>query len=93
MTDCATIEQLLIYIGYVDEEAKPHLEFLEVKDVLEISESADSETITSLIAEQLKASGLNLAFVCGFGSDGASVMTGKQNVVGSAKGSGSTMSE
>ena len=82
VTDCATIEQLLIYIGYVDEEAKPHFEFLEVKDVLEISESADSVTITSLITEELKASGLNLAFVCGFGSDGASVMTGKQNGVG-----------
>ena len=82
VADCATIEQLLIYIGYVDEEAKPHFEFLEVKDVLEISESADSETITNLITEELKASGLNLAFVCGFGSDGASDMTGKQNGVG-----------
>lgn len=70
MTDCATIEQLLVYIGYVDEEAKPHFDFLEVKDVLEISESADSETITRIITDELKASGLNLAFVCGFGSDG-----------------------
>ena len=82
VTDCATIEQLLVYIGYVDEEAKPHFDFLEVKDVLEISESADSETITRIITDELKASGLNLAFVCGFGSDGASVMTGKHNGVG-----------
>ena len=82
VTDCATIEQLLIYVGYVDEEGKPHFDFLEVKDVLEISESADSETITKIITEELKASGLNLAFVCGFGSDGASVMTGKNNGVG-----------
>ena len=83
VTDCATIEQLLIYVGYVDEsEGKPHFDFLEVKDVLEISESADSETITKTITEELKASGLNLAFVCGFGSDSASVMTGKNNGVG-----------
>jgi len=24
VTDCATIEQLLIYVGYVDDEGKPH---------------------------------------------------------------------
>ena len=36
VTDCATIGQLLVYIGDVDEEAKPHVDFLEVKDVLEI---------------------------------------------------------
>ena len=82
VTDCATIEQLLIYVGYVDDEGKPHFDFLEVKDVLETSESADSETITRIITEELKACGLNLALVCGFGSDGASVMTGKHNGVG-----------
>ena len=59
-----------------------HTDFLEVKDVLETSESADSETITRIITEELKACGLNIALVCGFGSDGASVMTGKHNGVG-----------
>ena len=39
----------------VDKEAKPHFKFLEVKDVLKITESADSETITSIITEELKA--------------------------------------
>lgn len=29
VTDCASIEQLLIYVGYVDEEGKPHFDFLE----------------------------------------------------------------
>lgn len=82
VTDCATLEQLLIYVGYVDEEGKTHFDFLEVKDVLETSESADSETLTRIITEELKACGLNLALVCGFGSDGASVMTGKNNGVG-----------
>ena len=82
VTDCATLERLLIYIGYVDEEGKTHFDFLQVKDVLETSESADSETLTRIITEELKARGLNLALVCGFGSDGASVMTGKNNGVG-----------
>ena len=77
VTDCATLEQLLIYVGYVDEEGKTHFDFLEVKDVLETSESADSETLTRIITEELKACGLNLALVCGFGSDGATVMTAK----------------
>jgi len=31
-----------------------------VKDVLETSESADSETITRIITDELKACGLNL---------------------------------
>lgn len=53
-----------------------------MKDVLETSESADSETITRIITDELKACGLNLVLVCGFGSDGASVMTGKHNGVG-----------
>ena len=82
VTDCATLERLLIYIGYVDEEGKTHFDFLKVKDVLETSESADSETLTRIITEELKACGLNLALVCGFGSDSASVMTGKNNGVG-----------
>ena len=81
VTDCAILEQLLIYIGYVDEEGKTHFHFPEVKDVLETSESADSETITRIITEELKACGLNLALVCGFSSDGASVMTGKNSGV------------
>ena len=75
-------EQLLIYIGYVDETGEPHFDFLEVKDCLATSDSADAETITHLIVEELKESGLQVENACGFGSDGASVMTGAQNGVG-----------
>ena len=82
VTYCATLEQLLIYVGYVDEEGKSHFDFLEVKDILETSESADSDTLTRIITEELKACGLTLALVFGFGSDGASVMTGKNIGVG-----------
>lgn len=82
VTDCASIEQLLIYVGYGHEEGKPRFDFLEVKDVLKTSESADSEIITRIITEKLKVCGLKLDLVCGFSSDGASVMSGKNNGVG-----------
>ena len=82
VTDCAVTEQLLIYIGYVDETGEPHFDFLEVKDCLATSDSANAETITRLIVEELKESGLQVEHACGFGSDGASVMTGAQNGVG-----------
>lgn len=82
VTDCAVIEQLLIYIGYVDETGETHFDFLEVKDCLATSDSADAETITRLIIEELKESGLQVEHACGFGSDGASVMTGAHNGVG-----------
>ena len=82
VTDCAVTEQLLIYIGYVDETGEPHFDFLEVKDCLATSDSANAETITRLIIEELKESGLRVEHACGFGSDGASVMTGAQNGVG-----------
>ena len=55
---------------------------MEVKDCLATSDSADAETITSLIVEELKESGLSVENACGFGSDGTSVMTGAQNGVG-----------
>ena len=82
VTDCAVIEQLLIYVGYVDEAGETHFDFIEVKDCLASSDSANAETITQLITEELKESGLPLEHACGFGSDGASVMTGARNGVG-----------
>lgn len=75
VSDCAVMEQLLIYIGYVDIHGNTHFDFLEVKDVLENSPSANAEPITELITEELKACGL-AAQSLWFGSDGASVMTG-----------------
>lgn len=80
--ESATTEELSVYTGYADEEEKPHFDFLEKKDVHQPSESADSTNITSRITiDELKASGLNLSFGCCFGSDSASIMTGKHNRV------------
>lgn len=82
VSDIAVMEQLLIYIGYVDVHGETHFDFLEIKDVLENSPSANAETITELIIEELKECGLPPQNLCGFGSDGASVMTGSKSGVG-----------
>ena len=82
VTDCATLEQLLIFLGYVDEQGVPQFQFLEVKDVLENADAPDAVTITQTILDELKACGFDLNKLCGFGSDGASVMTGHKNGVG-----------
>ena len=66
----------------MDVNGEPHFEFVEVKDCLADSDSADAETITKLITSELSECGLNLNYVCGFGSDGASVMAGSRNGVG-----------
>lgn len=82
VSDTAVMEQLIIYIGYVDVHGETHFDFLEIKDVLENSPSANAETITQLIIEELKECGLPPQNLCGFGSDGASVMTGSKSGVG-----------
>ncbi len=81
VTDCAVIEQLLIYIGWVDVEANSHFDFPEVKDVLEHSDSANANAITDIILTELRACGLSVELLCGFGSDGASVLSGHKNGV------------
>ena len=82
VTDCAVIEQLLIYIGYVGSNGEPMIEFLDVQNCLKDSDSPDAATITRLILEELNDDGLSSSYLCGFGSDGASVMTGSKSGVG-----------
>lgn len=82
VTDCATIEQLLIYVGYVNADGNANFDFLDVRDVLEKSDSPNAETIFNIITEELRSCGLSPQHLCGFGSDGASVMTGVHGGVG-----------
>ncbi|XP_060569569.1 zinc finger MYM-type protein 6-like, partial [Ruditapes philippinarum] len=83
VTDCSSMEQLLIYVGYVDAQGDSHFQFLDCKDVLENSHSANAATITEVIVQELSSCHLSTDNLCGFGSDGASVMTGPKNGVGS----------
>lgn len=82
VTDCSSIEQLLIYIGFFDMKGESHFKFLDCVDVLADSHSADAATITKCILNECEASQLNTENLCGFGSDGASVMTGEKSGVG-----------
>ena len=59
LTDCAVIEQLLIYVGYVDEAGETHLDFLEVKNCLALSDSANAETIKQVITGARNGVGAN----------------------------------
>jgi len=47
VTDCATLEQLLIDVGYIDEEGKKHFHFLEVKDVQQILRLSQGSSLRS----------------------------------------------
>jgi len=71
-----------MYIGFVDVKGERHFKFLDCVDVHAESDSADAATITKCILNELKASKLDTQYLCGFGSDGANIMTGDKNGVG-----------
>ena len=82
VTDCSTTEQLLIYVGYVSAQGEAQFKFLDCQNVLENSDSPEAATITHLIIQELKGCNFDTMYLCGFGSDCASVMTGSSNGVG-----------
>ena len=80
--DVSSKEQLVTFIKYVDREtSKANTSFLDVSNLLESSTSANAETITHTITQQIDDSGLNRQHLSSFASDGVSVMTGKTNGV------------
>ena len=75
-------EQLVTFVKYVDREtSKANTSFLDVSNLLESSTSANAETITHTITQQIDDAGLNRQHLSSFASDGVSVMTGKTNGV------------
>ena len=75
-TDISVLKQLVIYGRcVVDGELKSH--FLGIKDLF----NGTAETIETSLLQFLQDVGLSLSNVSSFGSDGASVMTGRQNGV------------
>ena len=81
--DISNKEQLVTFIKYVDREtSKANTSFLDVSNLLlESSTSANAETITHTITQQIDDAGLNRQHLSSFASDGVSVMTGKTNGV------------
>ena len=76
-TDVSTKEMLVVYLSFVDEDGVPHVEFFALPRMMGTSAKNIYETIKKL----LKLYGLYGKLVA-LGSDGASVMTGKEKGVG-----------
>ncbi|CAB4037742.1 zinc finger 862-like, partial [Paramuricea clavata] len=80
--DISNQEQLLTFIKYVDPQTnKATTDFLSANDLFQNSQSADANTIWTVLNKQLEDSKLEKSKLASFASDGASVMTGKKNGV------------
>lgn len=80
VTDTQVKEQSVIFIQHV-ENTKVQIRFLAVNDLLYGAVSANAQTITVIIKEELVKSGLDIQNFLSLASDGASVMVGKNNGV------------
>lgn len=84
MTDEATdiSVKALTFIQFFDgSSGKIETAFLSVQDVLEKHDGANSVAIFETLMHELEASNLDVRHMMGFASDGATVMTGKNNGV------------
>ena len=80
VTDIQVKEQNIIFIQYV-QNAKVHIRFLAVNDLLDGAVSANAQAITDNVKQELVKSGLDIHNFLSLASDGASVMVGKHNGV------------
>ena len=77
--DVTVREQLIIYIKYIGTDNAVKTSFVGICEV----SAGDASTITSALLQFVDDNGLSRAKITGFGSDGASVMLGKNNGVAS----------
>ncbi len=77
-TDIAIINEMVIYVRYLSPEAEICTSFLAI---LELN-NGTAETVEKALLTYLEDSSIPLSSLVGFGSDGASVMTGRLNGVG-----------
>jgi len=76
MSDISNFEQMIAFIQYFDEGVKT--KFLFASNVLEDSDSANSEALYKVIKRELTSRGIDLNKLVGIVTDGASVMVGKK---------------
>lgn len=81
VTDIATLEVMVTFIQYVSKGAEVHTDFLFADNLLAESDSANAETIVSVLKKNLKKLDVCSRSMTSFVSDGASVMTGQVNGV------------
>ena len=80
VTDIPVQCQMLTFIQFVSPDTScVEIAFLSVQNVLEEFAIANADALTSLIKDNLQQCGLSLKNLNGLATDGASVMTGKNN--------------
>ena len=78
-TDISISKQMVIYVRIVTENFEPRTFFL--ADICIEDVKSDAEVLFKHLTSYLEAKGLDISKCLGFGSDGASVMTGRHNGV------------
>ena len=79
--DISVAEQMITFISYVSADAKPAVDFLCTKDILEKFTSPNSEAIFRTITDSLTQFNLEISKCMSIVTDGAAVMVGKNNGV------------
>lgn len=77
-TDVAVEKHLAVYVRYISPDMRPVERFLQLTELTK----SDAATIHAVLREVLEDRGVSMHKLVGFGSDGASVMTGEQTGVG-----------
>ena len=77
-TDISVTKQLVLYGRYVSESGEPRSTFLRIVDLVD----GTAERIEEAIRAYMTDKQLTFSRLMGFGSDGASVMTGRRAGVG-----------
>ena len=82
VTDISVQSQMLTFVQFVSPVTSCiEIAFLSVQNVLEEFASANADALTSLIKDELQQCGLSLTNLKGLVTDGAAVMTGRNNGV------------
>lgn len=80
LSDVSSLEQMIVYIQYFDQEhGSVQTDFLFIANLLEKSDSANSETLFKVLCENFEAMNLDKAKITCLCTDGASVMIGKKD--------------
>lgn len=83
LSDVSSLEQMIVYIQYFDQDhGSVQTDFLFIANLLEKSDSANSETLFKVLCENFEAMNLDIMKITGLCTDGANVMIGKKDGLG-----------
>ncbi len=80
VSDISILELMIIFVQYYDDDDNEvKVDFLGTQNILEDEESADAGALLRVLLKELADSNLDILKAAGLNTDGASVMTGKNN--------------